>query len=65
MTLSDYSQLLLLEAIFIDGDYDVPLATPPRTIVDLGSNIGVSILYFKLRVPGRARDRRGARPRGL
>ena len=51
VTLSDYSQLLLLEAIFIDGDYDVPLATPPRTIVDLGSNIGVSILYFKLRFP--------------
>ena len=51
VTLSDYSQLLLLEAIFIDGDYDAPLATPPRTIVDLGSNIGVSILYFKLRFP--------------
>ncbi|MDA0171300.1 FkbM family methyltransferase [Solirubrobacter taibaiensis] len=51
VTLSDYSQLLLLEAIFIDGDYDVTLATPPRTIVDLGSNIGVSILYFKLRFP--------------
>ena len=51
VTVSDYSQLLLLEAIFIDGDYDAPLATPPRTIVDLGSNIGVSILYFKLRFP--------------
>ncbi len=51
VTLSDYSQLLLLEAIFIDGDYDVEPATPPRTIVDLGSNIGVSILYFKLRFP--------------
>jgi len=51
VTLSDYSQLLLLEAIFIDGDYDAPLATAPRTIVDLGSNIGVSILYFKLRFP--------------
>jgi FkbM family methyltransferase len=51
-TISDYSHLLLLEAIFIDGDYAVDPPREPRVIVDLGSNIGLSILYFRLRFPG-------------
>lgn len=51
VTLSDYSQLVVLEAIFVDGDYALELAHEPRTIVDLGSNVGLSILYFKLRFP--------------
>ncbi len=52
MTLSDYSHVLLLEAIFLDGDYAVEPRSEPATIVDLGSNIGLSILYFALRFPG-------------
>jgi FkbM family methyltransferase len=51
VTISDYSHILLLEAIFLDGDYAIEPKRPPRTIVDLGSNIGLSILYFRLRFP--------------
>jgi FkbM family methyltransferase len=51
-TLSHYSHLLVLEGIFLDGDYTLEPRREPRTIVDLGSNIGLSILYFRLRYPG-------------
>jgi FkbM family methyltransferase len=50
-TISDYSHILLLEAIFLDGDYAIEPRREPATIVDLGSNIGLSILYFRLRFP--------------
>jgi FkbM family methyltransferase len=50
-TVADYSHLLLLKAIFRDGDYAVEPRREPRTIVDLGSNVGLSILYFRLRFP--------------
>jgi FkbM family methyltransferase len=50
-TISDYSHILLLEAIFLDGDYAIEPRTSPHTIVDLGSNIGLSLLYFRLRFP--------------
>jgi FkbM family methyltransferase len=50
-TVTHHSQLLLLEAIFLDGDYAVEPLHEPKTIVDLGSNVGVSILYFRLRFP--------------
>jgi FkbM family methyltransferase len=50
-TLADSSQLLALEAIFLDGDYAIEPLRDPQTIVDLGSNVGLSILYFRLRFP--------------
>jgi FkbM family methyltransferase len=50
-TVSHFAHLQLLEAIFIDGDYAIEPRAAPRTIVDLGSNIGLSILYFRLRFP--------------
>jgi FkbM family methyltransferase len=50
-TISDFSHLLLLEAIFLDGDYAIDPRSEPSVIVDLGSNIGLSILYFRLRFP--------------
>jgi FkbM family methyltransferase len=50
--LSDYSHIRLLELIFLDGHYAVdPLVPEPRVVVDLGSNIGLSILFFRLRFP--------------
>ena len=51
VTLADYSHLLLLEAIFLDLDYAVEPHEPPSVIVDLGSNIGLSIVYFRARFP--------------
>ena len=50
-TITDFSHLLLLDAIFLDGDYAIDPRTPPATIVDLGSNVGLSLIYFRLRFP--------------
>jgi len=50
-TVAHFTQLLLLEAIFVDGDYAIEPLREPETIVDLGSNVGVSIVYFRLRFP--------------
>lgn len=51
--LSDYSHIRLLELLFIEGHYAVdPLREDPQVVVDLGSNIGLSILFFRLRFPG-------------
>lgn len=44
--------LVVLEEVFVRRVYDRPLARDPAVIVDLGSNIGISVLYFKLRYPG-------------
>lgn len=37
----------LFREIFVSRVYDVPLDTPTPTIIDCGSNIGMSILFFK------------------
>jgi FkbM family methyltransferase len=50
-SVAHFDHLLLLEAIFLDGDYAVEPRQEPRTIVDLGSNVGLSILYFRMRFP--------------
>ncbi|MBL8490174.1 MAG: FkbM family methyltransferase [Rhodocyclaceae bacterium] len=42
----------LFREIFIAGVYDVPLPSSAQRIIDCGSNIGMSILYFKTRYPG-------------
>lgn len=52
--LSDYSHIHLLELIFVERNYDVAPLGPPRVIVDLGSNIGLSLLFFRLRYPDAA-----------
>ena len=62
VTLSDYSQLLLLEAIFIDGDYDVTLADPAAHDRGPGQQHRRLDPVLQAALPGRARDRRGARP---
>jgi FkbM family methyltransferase len=44
--LSDLSELWVLHEIFVSGEYRLPDCSP-RVIVDLGSNIGLSVLYFR------------------
>jgi FkbM family methyltransferase len=49
--LLDYGHFVdMLEEIFVQQVYEVPLPDRPR-ILDCGSNIGISVLYFKNRHP--------------
>jgi FkbM family methyltransferase len=47
---SDASELRVIREVFVNGEYDVP-AEDPRLILDLGSNAGFSVLYFRDRYP--------------
>src|SRR3954454_24652862 len=51
VVLSDYSHIHLLELIFVERNYDVAPLGPPQVIVDLGSNIGLSVVFFARRYP--------------
>lgn len=46
----DYADLEVLREILIDREYDL-VDGDPHTVLDLGSHIGVSILYFHARWP--------------
>jgi FkbM family methyltransferase len=49
--IGDYSQLHVLREVFISEDYRVDDLPSPGTILDLGSNIGASLIYFRLKYP--------------
>jgi FkbM family methyltransferase len=49
--IDDYTQLLVIREVFLDEDYRIDDGFSPATVVDLGSNIGASIIYFRLRYP--------------
>ncbi len=49
--LTDSSDLAILKEIFLDDEYDVSLNCEPDIIFDLGSNVGLSVIYFKLKYP--------------
>lgn len=40
-------EFLTLIDIFCEGEYDFPELSSVKTIVDIGSNLGLSVLYFK------------------
>jgi FkbM family methyltransferase len=48
---SDLSQLRVLTEVYADDSYAVDGLSDPRTIVDLGANVGLAVLYFKARWP--------------
>lgn len=50
-SLRQRSDLLVLDEVFVLDAYDVDTAEPPRVVFDLGSNIGMTILYFRVRYP--------------
>jgi len=50
-TIDDYTQLLALREVFIDHEYSIDDGIAPATVLDLGSNIGASLMYFRLRYP--------------
>ena len=51
---SSPGDLLVLRDVFVDGEYQLPARFRPRTIVDLGSNVGLSVAFFKLSYPDAA-----------
>lgn len=43
--------LHVLGEIFLDKNYDCDLGSNPKVMLDIGANIGVSCIYFKLKYP--------------
>jgi FkbM family methyltransferase len=51
-SVGDISELEALAEVLCDESYAARAELAPRTIVDLGSHVGSSILYFSCRYPG-------------
>jgi len=52
VSLGQYSNLYVLRELYIEGEYPEDLAIDdPQVIVDLGANIGLALLDFRLRYP--------------
>jgi FkbM family methyltransferase len=49
--LSDLSELWVLREVFVLEHYALPPDVVPGVVVDLGSNVGISVLYFASRFP--------------
>ncbi len=49
--LTDGSDMGVLREIFIEEQYAIDLVAPPRIVLDIGSNVGFSVLYFTLKYP--------------
>lgn len=47
----DIGELHGLREVFVEGDYALPVPSAPRTILDLGGNIGAAAVYFATRWP--------------
>lgn len=50
-TVGDPSELRVIRELFVLEEYALPGLEDPDVIVDLGSNVGISVLYFKSRFP--------------
>jgi FkbM family methyltransferase len=50
----ELSELEVLRNVFVEEEYRVPAADPVRTVVDLGSHVGVSVLWFHALYPDAA-----------
>ena len=51
LTLKNRYDLMVLQEVFVDNQYQIEISQVPQVILDLGSHIGLSILYFKLLYP--------------
>ncbi|MBI5913477.1 FkbM family methyltransferase [Candidatus Azambacteria bacterium] len=49
--ITDSTDAAVLKEIFLDGEYDCEADAPPKIIFDFGSNVGASVIYFKLKYP--------------
>lgn len=46
-----YSDIAIFEQIFINDEYKISCDFNPKTIVDLGANVGYASLYFTMKFP--------------
>lgn len=46
------TDISIYNQIFVHREYDFPVANPPAIVVDAGTNIGLSAIYFARRFPG-------------
>jgi FkbM family methyltransferase len=51
VAVADRSELEVLREVFVRSEYSMPAVNEISTIVDLGSNVGFSVLYFRERFP--------------
>jgi FkbM family methyltransferase len=49
-SVSDVSEIRVIREVFVSGEYELP-ETTPAVILDLGSNVGITVLYFRDRYP--------------
>jgi FkbM family methyltransferase len=49
--LDDASEFEVLREVFVEREYELELEKEPRVILDLGSNIGATIAYFRANHP--------------
>lgn len=45
------SDAKMFEQLFINKEYDVPVSFQPKTIIDLGANVGYAALFFANKYP--------------
>lgn len=50
-TVVDRSDFVILNEVLVAESYELPDLADPRTIVDLGANVGASVAFFRLRYP--------------
>jgi len=48
---TDVSELKVLHEVFVAGEYEQVRSLSPDVVVDLGSNVGISVLYFRALFP--------------
>ena len=51
LVVADASELEVLREIFLEREYELALPSEPEVILDLGSNVGASIAFFRARYP--------------
>jgi FkbM family methyltransferase len=49
--LSHQLDIAILYDIFVEDEYALPLDSDPKIIIDIGSNVGASLMYFSLKYP--------------
>lgn len=51
ITVCDYGELMVIRDVLLDEEYALPADAAPEVILDVGANIGVSVLFFRARYP--------------